>query len=69
MRDVASDLAFTPAVNAIQERKGSLQSYARRDVMPVTVHLLDEPGEPGGGGREAAELRPRHVDFLKPSQE
>ncbi len=31
MRDVPSDIAFTPAVKAIQERKGSRQSYARME--------------------------------------
>ena len=30
MREFPSDVAFTPAVKAIQERKGSRQNYARR---------------------------------------
>ncbi|AGA27499.1 hypothetical protein [Singulisphaera acidiphila] len=68
MRDVASDIVFTLVVKAIQERKGFRQSYARMEVMPVTVHLLDEPAQPGAGGCDAAELRQRHMDFLKPSQ-
>jgi predicted pyridoxine 5'-phosphate oxidase superfamily flavin-nucleotide-binding protein len=31
MRKVASDIAFTPAVKTIQDRKGSRQSYARME--------------------------------------
>jgi uncharacterized protein len=31
MRNVPSDIAFTPAVKAIQERKGSRQNYARME--------------------------------------
>jgi predicted pyridoxine 5'-phosphate oxidase superfamily flavin-nucleotide-binding protein len=31
MRTVPSDVAFTPAVKAIQERKGSRKAYARRE--------------------------------------
>jgi predicted pyridoxine 5'-phosphate oxidase superfamily flavin-nucleotide-binding protein len=31
MRNTPSDVAFTPAVKAIQERKGSRQTYARRE--------------------------------------
>jgi hypothetical protein len=31
MRKIPSDIAFTPAVKAIQERKGSRQNYARGD--------------------------------------
>jgi uncharacterized protein len=31
MRTIPSDIAFTPAVKAIQERKGSRQSYARME--------------------------------------
>ncbi len=29
MRDIPSDIAFTPAVKAVQERKGSRETYAR----------------------------------------
>src|SRR5207248_10181741 len=31
MQTIPSDIAFTPAVKAIQERKGSRQSYARME--------------------------------------
>jgi len=31
MRNIPSDIAFTPAVKAIQERKGSRRSYARME--------------------------------------
>src|SRR4051794_27383002 len=44
------------------------RGVARMEIMPVTVHLLDEPAEPGAGGRDAVELRQRHMDFLKPLQ-
>ncbi|MFQ5619083.1 MAG: pyridoxamine 5'-phosphate oxidase family protein [Rhodospirillales bacterium] len=31
MREIASDIAFTPAVKAVQERKGSRKGYARME--------------------------------------
>ena len=31
MRKIPSDIAFTPAVKALQERKGSRRNYARME--------------------------------------
>ena len=45
MRDVPSDIAFTPAVKAIQERKGS-----RPELCPDGAGRGGRPGHPRAGG-------------------
>jgi predicted pyridoxine 5'-phosphate oxidase superfamily flavin-nucleotide-binding protein len=58
MRRRFFDLAFTPAVKALQSRRGSRESYARAAAAP------DVPAELGLGAGEAAFLRARDSFYL-----
>ena len=68
MRAFPSDVAFTPAVKAIQEQKGSRKSYARMErgdgwqttVTPDLAEFLAGPGHvlPGHRERRGAALHP-----------
>jgi predicted pyridoxine 5'-phosphate oxidase superfamily flavin-nucleotide-binding protein len=58
MRDRFFELAFTPAVQAVQRRRGSREAYAR------AAGAADGIGQPGLGPREIAFLSARDSFYL-----
>ena len=58
MRRRFFDLAFTPAVQAVQARRGSREAYAR------AAGAADAPADAGLGPREVAFLRARDSFYL-----